>query len=593
MAGKYRYWLICIPSINPDGLVLFTENDTDGGKIRDYSVRGSVREVQRVLPHEVPGVFRAATKRFSVEPFKTTDDWHWRNEIQKRTAITRQPTPPARIPSSLLGSKGSQCQIQRWVGERQGDLLRAIGEAFPAIADVALRWVSPLASESFREYRDREFLQAIGQDRLAEALAEFWPSGGPQWDALAIFEPPRRGVILVEAKAYPEEAENRHCKAEGESLKKISLRLDEIKAKLGAVPAANWIGTRYQVANRLAHLYFLRSLGVPAWYVQICFCDDTTHRPTTAARWRETLPDLWKDLGLPTIPAFVADLLLPALERDTPKAAAQPDPRPLSRPAVSPSDTSIAPRSILDGTDAIITAGFGILRDKASSRQLDQMPSDDAAVQLVEAVIDQINRNWSGKVRGSGQNWRWCPVVDQHVQGGEVGLQKTIVKYCGAGWVNAIPAASGLMPAPHEEKQRNVDLGFMRNETTVELIELKLAEGHQNPVSAALQLLQYACLYLHARRNAASMTTDRNGFLMEVRAVCFQVLSFHSFYRGFDLSRLEQSLHDGLSGAAVLNGLTVSFQFTHFPAWFAWNGSNIEDLQRAANGRLGLNGPLR
>jgi glutathione S-transferase len=171
--------------------------------------------------------------------------------------------------------------------------------------------VSPLARESFREYQDREFLQAIGQDHLSSKLADFRPIGGPQWDALAVLEHPRVGVILVEAKAYPEEAENRHCRAEGASRTKISERLDEVKATLGADMTADWLGSRYQVANRLAHLYFLRSHGVPAWYVQICFCDDATHRPTTAARWREALPDLWRDLGLSTVPEFVADLLLP------------------------------------------------------------------------------------------------------------------------------------------------------------------------------------------------------------------------------------------------------------------------------------------
>src|ERR1019366_10783457 len=94
--------------------------------------------------------------------------------------------------------------------------------------------VSPLARKSFREYQDKEFLQAIGQDRLSIKLDDFWPSGGPQWDALAVLERPPVGVVLVEAKAYPEEAENRHCKAEGASRTKISERLDELKPKLGA-----------------------------------------------------------------------------------------------------------------------------------------------------------------------------------------------------------------------------------------------------------------------------------------------------------------------------------------------------------------------
>ena len=143
-------------------------------------------------------------------------------------------------------------------------------------------------------------------------LAEFWPKGGPVWDALAVLAPPRVGIILVEAKAYPGEAEQRHCKAERLSRSRISGRLDELKTRLGADMNADWLGTRYQVANRLAYLWFLRSHGVPTWYVQICFCDDSTHRPTSEAQWQEALPRLWQDLGLSKTPEFVADVPPPA-----------------------------------------------------------------------------------------------------------------------------------------------------------------------------------------------------------------------------------------------------------------------------------------
>jgi hypothetical protein len=398
-----------------------------------------------------------------------------------------------------------------------------------------------------------------------------------------------------------EEAENRHCRAEGASLAKIAERLDEVKAKLGADMTTDWLGSRYQVANRLAHLYFLRSHGVPAWYVQICFCDDVTHRPTPAARWREALPRLWQDLGLSTVPEFAADLLLPALEADTAIVSPQAASHQVAHPASASSDfSSSPPSSILDGTDLIINQELGMLRggqtiswrDRASAHCLGSTATGAGAVQFVEAVINRIARNWSGTLRGSGQNWRWVPVVDQHIQGGEVGLQKNIVKHCGPEWVNAIPTASGLMPAACEEKQRNIDLGVMRNENECELIELKLADGHQHPLAAAVQLLQYACLYLHARQNATRMTTVHNAFLMGVPVIHFQVLSFRPFYYGFELRRLEQTLHDGLSGAATQRGLTVSFQLTHFPEWFSWNGSNVVDLQRAANSRVGLYGLL-
>ena len=129
MAGAYRYWLICLPDVDPSGLVLFTENDVDGGMLRDYSVPGRPRELRRVLLADVPGVFRAATRRIPVEPHRYADEWHWRNEIRKRLSSESKATASQSGVSTrqpLPGSKGSKYQIQRWVNERPKELSEAI-----------------------------------------------------------------------------------------------------------------------------------------------------------------------------------------------------------------------------------------------------------------------------------------------------------------------------------------------------------------------------------------------------------------------------------------------------------------------------------
>src|SRR6476661_4162906 len=120
MAGAYRYWLICLPDVDPNYLVLFTENDVDGGMIRDYSVPGRPRELRRVLLADVPGVFRAATRRIPVEAHRYADEWHWRNEIRKRASNVLNALTPQSLSSvrpSVPGSKGSKYHIQRWVNE--------------------------------------------------------------------------------------------------------------------------------------------------------------------------------------------------------------------------------------------------------------------------------------------------------------------------------------------------------------------------------------------------------------------------------------------------------------------------------------------
>lgn len=126
--------------------------DHDGGMIRSYSAQGTVRVVRRVLLDDVPGVFRAATRRFSVELHKATDHrhwWneiqrfsvelhkttepsHWRNEVQKRSVgACPAPTTPFFKGSASSSLKGSKYHVQRWVNEYAQELQRAIGDAFP------------------------------------------------------------------------------------------------------------------------------------------------------------------------------------------------------------------------------------------------------------------------------------------------------------------------------------------------------------------------------------------------------------------------------------------------------------------------------
>jgi len=83
--------------------------------------------------------------------------------------------------------KKSQLQAQLYVNRRQCALTEAVLNALPSLAKLrpSLLWTSPLEGEKFAEYHDGPFLKAIGRPKLKAALANFWPSGGPRWDALA------------------------------------------------------------------------------------------------------------------------------------------------------------------------------------------------------------------------------------------------------------------------------------------------------------------------------------------------------------------------------------------------------------------------
>jgi len=77
-----------------------------------------------------------------------------------------------------------------------------------------------------------------------------------------------------------------------------------------------WTGPLYQNANRLAHVYWLRSRGVRAWLVHLLFTDDP-HSPTSAAEWDEALAAADDALGLTGVALEAAGhVLLPAGSRD-------------------------------------------------------------------------------------------------------------------------------------------------------------------------------------------------------------------------------------------------------------------------------------
>jgi hypothetical protein len=90
-----------------------------------------------------------------------------------------------RIDSAGRANAGSQKQIQMYVNERPQDLGAAVGESllWYGLEVKDIQWVSPLAEESYLQYRDSEFLQRVGLGRLAPELQDYWPQGrvGMPW----------------------------------------------------------------------------------------------------------------------------------------------------------------------------------------------------------------------------------------------------------------------------------------------------------------------------------------------------------------------------------------------------------------------------
>jgi hypothetical protein len=162
-----------------------------------------------------------------------------------------------------------------------------------------VEWRSPLKNDGYAEYFDESFLERLGVSNLQVPLARFWPKGGPRWDGLA-----RTGtgkLVLVEAKAYPEEAVDGSSGAGPTSLQKIEAAIAEAKKAYGASHDANWLCPFYQYANRLAHLHFLVGLnGLDAYLVFLNFADaPDVPRPCSIAQWEGASRIIDRCLGLP------------------------------------------------------------------------------------------------------------------------------------------------------------------------------------------------------------------------------------------------------------------------------------------------------
>ena len=234
-------------------------------------------------------------------------------------------TVSLRVDATGRAFAGSQRQIQTYVNDLPEVLEKAIvaslGSSFSTSARI--RWVSPLKHEGYTEYRDGDFLRALGMQQSASELSAFWPNRGPCWDALGRVEKDGKfvGCVMVEAKSYVDEFYANDTGAKGMSLDKIRTALARTAGWLKVPSAKAWTSfldpkrCLYQCANRFAHLFLFRdTLRIPAFLVNVLFTDDP-HSPTSAEQWKAGLARIHSDLRITEFPDCYAEVLLPAIRR--------------------------------------------------------------------------------------------------------------------------------------------------------------------------------------------------------------------------------------------------------------------------------------
>ena len=195
--------------------------------------------------------------------------------------------------------KGSQKYIQHIINNNEQSINSKILNKTNNINNI--EWVSPLKEDDYAEYTDHDFIEKLGITNLNVPLKEFWPTGGPHWDALGKSQEDH--VFIVEAKSHiPEMVSNPTGATADSSLKLINESLQETKDFLDANKNHNldWSSYFYQYTNRLAHLYYLRiKNNIPAFLVFVYFINDkTVEGPKTKEEWRGALKLLHGYLGL-------------------------------------------------------------------------------------------------------------------------------------------------------------------------------------------------------------------------------------------------------------------------------------------------------
>lgn len=159
-----------------------------------------------------------------------------------------------------------------------------------------IEWLSPLATDSYAEYRDRAFLDRLGLGHLGPGLEQFWPKRGPQWDALGMTA---QGPVLVEAKAHLREFFSPPTQSRDTSRQKIEEAFNAVQTDMGISSSTDWTRTYYQYANRIAHLWWLRQRGINAALLFVSFLnDDEMGGPKHAESWGAAFASANYALGL-------------------------------------------------------------------------------------------------------------------------------------------------------------------------------------------------------------------------------------------------------------------------------------------------------
>jgi hypothetical protein len=202
-----------------------------------------------------------------------------------------------------LETQGSRYLLRVAVNKRPQLLLAALRESGALGEREIVEWRSPLVKDllgEYREYKDGAAIRLLGLEKqLHSPIADFWPSRGPVWDALAISTEGR--PILLEAKAHIPEAVSRIKASSKTSIRLINKGLALARKHYTRKSQAEWSAPFYQYANRLAYQFWLREQNkIKSSLVFLYFLNaEQMKGPATKQEWQGVIRLIHAVLGLP------------------------------------------------------------------------------------------------------------------------------------------------------------------------------------------------------------------------------------------------------------------------------------------------------
>ena len=237
--------------------------------------------------------------------------------------------------------------------------------------------------------------------------------------------------------------------------------------------------------------------------------------------------------------------------------------------------------SLFGGTDRLVADFLGVASHRHWSAVLSRCsapPETFDGPMLVEQMFSKISANWHDCLEAlkrppSRQNWRWFdpkPDISPRNKSPEVTLERAVITAALAqgrlDWSNQVPIASGMSGSG--DRRRAIDLVHQRGSGKFDFVELKIASD--NPLFAAIEILEYGLVWLLSRCHRASLGYDGRP-LVEATDVRLSVLAPAAYYRELDLSWLADGLNMGLHTLGEREGsVKLAFTFEAFPPRFSW-----------------------